>query len=94
MRDELNPIEGKLIRFPIDAVTPAKFGELIGKSTNAVDMMIKQEKLPYIEVRDPAKPNARAEKLIYLPAYNEGLKEAYLNKPKSLTRAWLEWLGV
>ncbi|EBB1560906.1 hypothetical protein AH089_15830 [Salmonella enterica subsp. enterica serovar Enteritidis] len=94
MREELNPIENTLVQYPIDGVTPAKFGELIGKSANAIEIMIKNEKLPYVEMRDPAKPRARAEKLVYLPAYNEGLKKAYYSKPKGLVSAWLEWLGL
>lgn len=64
MREELNPIENTLVQYPIDGVTPAKFGELIGKSANAIEIMIKNEKLPYVEMRDPAKPRARAEKLV------------------------------
>ncbi|EEE5034477.1 hypothetical protein CSN53_001664 [Salmonella enterica subsp. diarizonae] len=94
MREELSPIENILTQYPADGVTPAKFGELIGKSANAIEIMIKNNKLPYVEMRDPAKPNSRAEKLVYLPAYNEGLKKAYYSKPKSLVRAWLEWLGL
>lgn len=94
MREELSPIENKLIQYPLDGVTPAKFAELLGKSTNAVELMIKNDKLPYVEMRDPKKPCARAEKLVYIPAYNEGLKKAYYSKPKSLVRSWLEWLGL
>lgn len=97
MREEhlnLKPIEESLVNYPVDGVTPAKFGELIGKSANAIEIMIKNEKLPYVEMRDPTKPRARAEKLVYLPAYNEGLKKAYNSKPKSLVKAWLEWLGL
>ncbi|EAO6627037.1 hypothetical protein CSP17_003926 [Salmonella enterica subsp. arizonae] len=94
MREELNPIENTLVQYPIDGVTPAKFGELVGKSANAIDMMIKNNKLPFVEMRDPAKPNSRGEKIVYIPAYNEGLKKAYYSKPKPLVRAWLEWLGI
>ncbi|WEJ88452.1 MAG: Cox family DNA-binding protein [Klebsiella huaxiensis] len=94
MKDELNPIEEQLIKYPVDGVTPAKFGELLGKSANAIEIMIKNNKLPYIEMRDPKKPQSRAEKLVYIPAYNEGLRKAYYSKPKPLVRAWLEWLGL
>lgn len=94
MKGELNPIEEQLIKYPIDGVTPAKFGELLGKSTNAVDLMIRNNKLPFVEMRDPEKPQSRAEKLVYIPAYNEGLRRAYYSKPKSLVGAWLEWLGL
>ncbi|EDR5175646.1 TPA: hypothetical protein G8O67_004431 [Salmonella enterica] len=94
MRDELKPIEDTVVKYPIDGVTPAKFGELVGKSANAIEIMIKNNKLPYVEMRDPAKPNARGEKIVYIPAYNEGLKKAYYSKPKGLARAWLEWLGL
>ncbi|EPQ8465175.1 Cox family DNA-binding protein [Escherichia coli] len=94
MRDMLTPIEEHLVQYPVDGVTPAKFGELIGKSTNAVDLMIRNNKLPYVEMRDPEKPNSRSEKIVYIPAYNEGLKKAYYSKPKQLVNAWLEWLGL
>lgn len=85
-------LEELLVRYPVDGVTPARFGELIGKSTNAVDMMIKNNKLPLVEMQDPEKPNARAEKIIYLPAYNEGLRKAFMERPKELRDAWLSWL--
>lgn len=94
MKDMLTPIEERLVQYPVDGVTPAKFGELIGKSTNAVDLMIRNNKLPYVEMRDPEKPNSRAEKIVYIPAYNEGLKKAYYSKPEQLAKAWLEWLGL
>ncbi|MEE7200772.1 Cox family DNA-binding protein, partial [Escherichia coli O2:H6] len=45
----LTPIEDRLVQYPVDGVTPANFGELIGKSTNAVDLMIRNNKLPYVE---------------------------------------------
>ena len=60
----LTPIEEHLVQYPVDGVTPAKFGELIGKSTNAVDLMIRNNKLPYVEMRDPEKPNSRSEKIV------------------------------
>lgn len=85
-------LEELLVKYPVDDVTPAKFGELVGKSTNAIEMMIKNNKLPFVEMQDPGKPNSRAEKIIYIAAYNEGLKQAFLNRPKELREAWLSWL--
>ncbi|EFE8110853.1 hypothetical protein CDA79_003930 [Escherichia coli] len=49
-----------VIQYPIDAVHPDKFAELLGKPRTAVVEMIKANKLPVVEFRDPNKPNARA----------------------------------
>ena len=39
--------------YPIDAVHPDKFAELLGKPRTAVVEMIKANKLPVVEFRDP-----------------------------------------
>ncbi|HGE8505370.1 Cox family DNA-binding protein [Serratia ureilytica] len=83
-----------LIKYPLDAVTPVKFAELFGKSVNAVDIMVKRDKLPTIEYADPEKPNARQEKLVNIDAFNRGVREAFNNKPKEFRDAWLMWLGL
>ncbi|HCF8180170.1 TPA: hypothetical protein NIU80_004857 [Klebsiella variicola] len=83
-----------LIKYPLDAVTPEKFAELLGKSTNAVDIMIKRDKLPVIEISDPEKPNTRSEKLVSIEAFNKGVRLAFYNKPKEYRDAWLMWLGL
>ncbi|HEO9045940.1 TPA: hypothetical protein QIF36_004146 [Enterobacter kobei] len=83
-----------LIKYPLDAVTPEKFGELLGKSTNAIDIMIKRDKLPVVELCDPEKPGARAEKLVSIEAFNEGVRRAFYSKPKEHRDAWLMWLGL
>lgn len=49
-----------VVKYPIDAVHPDKFAELLGKPRTAVVEMIKANKLPVVEFRDPTKPNARA----------------------------------
>ncbi|EIY5008365.1 MULTISPECIES: Cox family DNA-binding protein [Klebsiella] len=83
-----------LIKYPLDAVTPEKFAELLGKSTNAVDIMIKRDKLPVIEISDPEKPNTRSEKLVSIEAFNKGVRLAFYSKPKEYRDAWLMWLGL
>jgi hypothetical protein len=41
-------LDDLLIKYPLEGVTPDKFAELLGKSKNAVDMMVKADKLPFI----------------------------------------------
>ncbi|HAY5527571.1 TPA: hypothetical protein J0A51_005230, partial [Escherichia coli] len=45
-----------VIQYPIDAVHTVKFAELLGKPETAVVKMVKENKLPVIELRDPSKP--------------------------------------
>ncbi|EBN8269731.1 hypothetical protein HZW02_002881 [Salmonella enterica] len=87
-------LEDLLIKYPLDGVTPSKFGELLGKSTNAIEIMIRSDKCPWVEMRDPAKPRSRGEKYIYIPDWNEGMRKAFLKKPPELRHAWLSWLGL
>ncbi|HIB1630349.1 TPA: Cox family DNA-binding protein [Salmonella enterica subsp. enterica serovar Muenchen] len=94
MKIEELRLEDLLIKYPLDAVTPSKFGELLGKSANAIDMMVKNDKCPWVEMQDPTKPKARAEKYIYIPDWNEGMRKAFLKKPPELRHAWLAWLGL
>ncbi|WP_275680112.1 Cox family DNA-binding protein, partial [Escherichia coli] len=42
-----------LIKYPLDAVHAEKFADLLGKPKTAVTEMIKANKLPVIELRDP-----------------------------------------
>ncbi len=49
-----------VIQYPLDAVHTVKFAELLGKPETAVVKMVKENKLPVIELRDPSKPNARS----------------------------------
>ncbi|EAA7439719.1 hypothetical protein JXH75_002595 [Salmonella enterica subsp. enterica serovar Oranienburg] len=87
-------LEDLLIKYPLDGVTPSKFGELLGKSTNAIEIMIRSDKCPWVEMRDPEKPRSRGEKYIYIPDWNEGMRKAFLKKPPELRHAWLSWLGL
>ncbi|MFT4464001.1 MAG: Cox family DNA-binding protein [Sodalis sp. (in: enterobacteria)] len=83
------------IKYPLDAVHMEKFAELIGKSDTAVKEMVKSNKLPIIELKDPDKPNVRAgEKWIYIPELNRAVREAYFNRPVEQRDAWLLWLGL
>ncbi|EGN4344546.1 TPA: hypothetical protein NV631_001242 [Escherichia coli] len=84
-----------VIQYPLDAVHPDKFAELVGKPITAIEAMIKANKLPVIELRDPTKPNARAgDKLVYVPEFNRGVREAYYNRPVEQRDAWLLWMGL
>lgn len=84
-----------VIQYPLDAVHPDKFAELLGKPITAIEAMIKANKLPVIELRDPTKPNARAgDKLVYVPEFNRGVREAYYNRPVEQRDAWLLWMGL
>lgn len=79
---------------PVHAVTMSQFAGLIGKPESAIQEMVKQHKLPVVELRDPKKPNSRAEKWVYLPEFNRAMHEAFQNRPKEQRDAWLLWLGL
>lgn len=84
-----------VIQYPLDAVCPDKFAELLGKPRTAVKTMIEKNKLPVVEFRDPSKPKARAgEKLVYVPEFNRGVREAFYNRPVEQRDAWLLWMGL
>ncbi|CAI1150498.1 regulatory phage cox family protein [Serratia ficaria] len=88
-------IEDFAIRYPIDGVTVEKFAELLGKPHSAVVDMVKRNKLPVIELRDPEKVGGRAgDKYVYIPAFNQGLREAFMNRPIEQRDAWLLWMGL
>lgn len=86
-------LDDLLIKYPLEGVTTEKFAELLGKSKNAVDMMVKAHKIPFIEIQDPEKPGARTEKLICIEEFNKGIRLAF-SKPKAQRDAWLMWLGL
>ncbi|MBS6146332.1 MAG: hypothetical protein KH967_17485 [Klebsiella aerogenes] len=84
-----------VIQYPIDAVHPDKFAELLGKPRTAVVEMLKANKLPVVEFRDPTKPNARAgDKLVFIPEFNRGVREVFYNRPVEQRDAWLLWMGL
>jgi hypothetical protein len=87
-------LDDLLIKYPLEGVTPEKFAELLGKSKNAIDMMVRDGKLPFIELRDPEKPGARAERLICIEEFNKGIRLAFAKKPKVQRDAWLMWIGL
>jgi hypothetical protein len=87
--------EDYAIRYPLDAVHVDKFAELLGKSQSAVTEMVRANKLPVIELRDPSKPHARAgDKWVFIPEFNRAVKEAFYNRPKEQRDAWLLWMGL
>ncbi len=62
--------ENYVIQYPLDAVHVDKFADLLGKPKTAVSEMVKANKLPIIELRDPCKPKARAgEKWVFIPEF-------------------------
>lgn len=84
-----------VIKYPLDAIHADKFAELLGKPKTAVEAMVKANKLPVIELRDPTKPGARAgDKFIYVPEFNRGVREAFYNRPVEQRDAWLLWMGL
>ncbi|QHM72980.1 Cox family DNA-binding protein [Mixta intestinalis] len=84
-----------VIQYPLDAIHPDKFAELLGKPKTAVEAMLKANKLPVIELRDPTKPAARAgDKLVFIPEFNRGVREAFYNRPAEQRDAWLLWMGL
>ncbi|EAM1956408.1 hypothetical protein B1Q90_22855 [Salmonella enterica subsp. enterica serovar Arechavaleta] len=84
-----------VIQYPLDAIHPDKFAELLGKPTTAIEAMIKARKLPVVEFSDPSKPNARVgDRLIFLPAFNAGVREAFNKRPPEQRDAWLLWMGL
>ncbi|HBP7677870.1 TPA: hypothetical protein L6J44_002162 [Escherichia coli] len=84
-----------VIKYPLDAVHAEKFADLLGKPKTAVTEMIKANKLPVIELRDPNKPKARAgEKWVFIPEFNRAVCEAFYNRPVEQRDAWLLWMGL
>ena len=84
-----------VIKYPLDAVHAEKFADLLGKPKTAVTEMIKANKLPVIELRDPNKPNDRAgEKWVFIPEFNRAVREAFYNRPVEQRDAWLLWMGL
>ncbi|EOM5457984.1 Cox family DNA-binding protein [Escherichia coli] len=84
-----------VIKYPLDAVHAEKFADLLGKQKTAVTEMIKANKLPVIELRDPNKPKARAgEKWVFIPEFNRAVREAFYNRPVEQRDAWLLWMGL
>lgn len=66
--------ENYVIQYPLDAVHVDKFADLLGKPKTAVSEMVKANKLPIIELRDPCKPKARAgEKWVFIPEFNRAV---------------------
>ncbi|WP_221929638.1 Cox family DNA-binding protein, partial [Enterococcus faecalis] len=70
MRVPYMDAENYVIQYPLDAVHVDKFADLLGKPKTAVSEMVKANKLPIIELRDPCKPKARAgEKWVFITAW-------------------------
>lgn len=85
------------VNYPVDAVTPDKFAELIGKTSSAVKTMVDNNKLPLIKWVNPdlkGNVKARGENWIYIPEFNRAMCDAFQNRPKELRDAWLLWVGL
>ncbi|EFO2516530.1 hypothetical protein B6Q94_17295 [Escherichia coli] len=71
--------ENYVIQYPLDAVHVDKFADLLGKPKTAVSEMVKANKLPIIELRDPCKPKARAgEKWVFITDLSDWLEDYVL----------------
>ncbi|EPB6454558.1 phage virion morphogenesis protein [Escherichia coli] len=85
--------ENYVIQYPLDAVHVDKFADLLGKPKTAVSEMVKANKLPIIELRDPCKPKARAgEKWVFIPEFNRAVREAFYIRA-SPEQASMEFYG-
>lgn len=86
--------ENYVIQYPLDAVHVDKFADLLGKPKTAVSEMVKANKLPIIELRDPCKPKARAgEKWVFIAPVGElftPLKPVFDWLGEKLQAAW-QW---
>lgn len=54
------------LRHPVDAVPTPKFAEMIGKSANAVGDMVRDGKLPVVQMKNPEALTGRSENWIYI----------------------------
>ena len=75
-----------------DVITQELFALELGKSNGAVKDMVDDGKVPYVEMKKPG--GVRAERYIYLPAWNAGMKLAFESRPKEIRDGWLTWLGL
>ncbi|ECP3631245.1 regulator [Salmonella enterica] len=82
------------LRHPVDAVPTPKFAEMIGKSANAVGDMVRDGKLPVVQMKNPEALTSRSENWIYIPEFNRAMRDAYFNRPKEQRDAWLLWIGL
>ncbi|MDC9603951.1 Cox family DNA-binding protein [Xenorhabdus stockiae] len=98
---EKNPDGYMQVYYPVDAVPYQKFADLIGKTHGAVKGMVDKGKLPTVfwqnpDVKEiggiPAK--VRGENWVYIPEFNRGMRDAFLNRPKEQRDAWLLWVGL
>lgn len=82
------------LRHPVDAVPAPKFAEMIGKTANAVGDMVRDGKLPVVQMKNPESLTNRSENWIYIPEFNRAMRDAYFNRPKEQRDAWLLWIGL
>lgn len=83
------------VRHPLAAVPYKKFAEMIGRSESAVKAMVENGKLPVVYWQNPEGTKAsKRDNWIYLPAFNEAMREAFMNRPKEQRDAWLLWIGL
>ncbi|WP_421179276.1 Cox family DNA-binding protein [Aeromonas enteropelogenes] len=85
-RPELSP--------PPGYITTELFGQMHGWSNDAVEQACRDDgKFPYIEMRNPLNPTAKAKRFINMNRWNQLLERAYLNLPKARRNGCLAWMG-
>lgn len=83
------------VAYPLDAVPYSLFAKMIDRKPSAVKGMIEKKKLPLVEFRAPnGAINGRSDAWVYIPAFNEGMRRAYLEQSEERRNAWLLWVGL
>lgn len=79
--------------YPLEAVPYQLFAKMIGRKESAVRTMVDALKLPTVDFTKPGSVKARAsENWIYLPAFNAGMRKAFLiSRKNSATRGCCGW---
>lgn len=85
-RPELSPPQG--------FVPSERFGELHGMTNDAVMLACRQDgKYPYIEMRSPLNPTAKAKVFINMFEWNRILEAIFTKLPRERRIGFLKWLG-
>lgn len=70
--------------YPLEAVPYQLFAKMIGRKESTVRTMIDAAKLPTIDFVKPGSVKTRAsENWVYLPAFNAGMRKAFLISRKN-----------
>lgn len=79
--------------YPLEAVPYQLFAKMIGRKESTVRTMIDAAKLPTLDFTKPGSVKTRAsENWIYLPAFNAGMRKAFLiNRKNNETHGCCGW---